>query len=187
MIPGICLCLAPGLGAQADVTYCLYPNGFLSGSGAITNDPIFHDADGTPMSSRFAQTRARGPLAKIDYFLQGAFVGRYSGTTSSPMPITGFMANANYTGGAENRHRRGRGRYVITSRELAQRVAQALHLDNALPSETGLGSSFADFLEVADQFRGRGSEFAAWFNTLNAALRGTMNLAVLSYLRFPAP
>ena len=76
---------------------------------------------------------------------------------------------------------------MIVPREVAQRIAEALHLENPLPSQSGLADDFSEFLEVADQFMGRGSEFAAWFNNLNAVLRGTLDVAVLSYLVFDAP
>ena len=110
MMPGICLCIAPGVGANADVMYSLYPSGFLQGSGTRTPDTLFFDSGGNGLSAGWASVRTRGPLGKIEFFMNDAFAGRYSGTTSSPMPITGFMANAEYTGGSANRHRRGRGR-----------------------------------------------------------------------------
>lgn len=188
MIPGICLCLAPGLGRDAQVRYSLGPMGFINGPGeqARTNDAIFFDGAGNPLpGGGTAQQVTQGPLGKIEFFLQGAFVGRYAGSTSSPAPITGYMANEGYTGGSANRHRRGQGRYVVTSREAARRIAQALHLDQAIPSEAGLAGNFSDFLGHLDAFRGHGSQFAAWFQNLNAVGRGTMNLAVLSYLHFP--
>jgi len=151
MLPGICLCVAPGVSADADVMYSLYPQGFLAGSGISTNDPIFFDSGGSPMMSGTASVRTNGPIARIEFFMQAAFVGRYSGSTASPMPM-----------------------------------ASALYMGKAIPSNTGLSSDFSDFLDAADNFRGNGSNFAAWYQNLSAVMRGTMNLAVLSYLVFPS-
>ncbi len=185
MIPGICLCHAPALERGANVLYALYPNGFNAGTGVSTSDPVFLDPEGNALpGGGAAQVRARGPLGKIEFFVEGAFVGRYGGSTSSPRRITGYMANSGYMGGQADRPRRGEGRYVITSREIARRIASALYLENEIPTEGGLSASFSEFLEVADKFRGNGSEFAAWYQHLSSALRGSMNLAALAYLLF---
>jgi hypothetical protein len=183
LIPGICLCFAPGITERDSVRYALRPTGFLHGANIRRN--IFYGSNGAPLpGGGSAGVFAQSPAAKIDFFFQGHEIGERLASINEPGQTYGHMANGNFTGGSTNRHRDGRGRYFIASQAIVERVASAIGASSPLPS-AGLGADAGDWLEVADGLRGSDSNYGAWFSNLNAVMRGSMNQAVIAYLLFP--
>lgn len=182
LIPGICLCVAPGITERDTVSYALRPRGFEH--GAAIRRHIFYGSNGAPLpGGGSAMVNARSPVAKIEFFFQGHELGERLASIHDPGYTNGFMANGNYTGGSSNRHRHGHGRYFVASQAIFEQIVSAIGASSPLPGG-GLASDAGDWLEVADQIRGSGSNYGAWFSQLNALMRGSMNQAVFAYLLF---
>lgn len=187
-IPGICFCIAPGLSGDFNVRYLLRPHGFQLGSNTNPNE-IFRAESGrglggsVPLGGSGASVRSSSPADKIDFLLRDALIGEHLASPTSPADCTGFMANEDYTGGAVNRHRNGRGKFFLTSKQIAERIMSmmvpGINIKNA-----GLGTNSQDWASVFDQVRGSGSNTAGWLANLQNALMGSVNHVAIAYLIF---
>ncbi|MCP5073905.1 MAG: hypothetical protein GY947_11505 [Rhodobacteraceae bacterium] len=187
-IPGICFCVAPGMSSGVDVLYTLRPAGFQLGTNTNLNEVFRRESarsfgGSEPLGGSGASVRADGPVAKIDFLLSAPSIGEHLASPTNPGRCTGFMANANYTGGDHNRHRYGEGRFFITSKEIAERimsmVVPGIEIKNA-----GLGTNSQEWATVFDNIRGSGSNTADWLSNLQAALLGSINHVAIAYLIF---
>ena len=148
--------------------------------GSAQPQSTFVDLRGNPAGD--PSLVVSGPLAKLDFFIGAWNVGEHVADVASPGSATGYMAHPGYTGGGGNRHRRGRGQFFVCSREGWRQFLQRISSRLALP-ETEDSTQAAEWLETVDKVRETNyAAYAAWFE---AALRGSVNLAVFSYLYFP--
>ncbi len=180
VMPGFCLCFGPGMNPDHDVRYTLRASSFFQANNSNVQAGGLRDDHGRP-TQRDPFSDGHPPFGKIDFFMEPSFGTMSAG--GSGQPITGFLANGDYTSrsGRSDAHRHGRGRYMVTSTEIVNRIAGALRAGSPVPGAQNLGSEFSDLIGRLPN----GSTYSDWFTNLYAALRGSTNLVAIGYLHFP--
>jgi len=194
IIPGICLCGAPGINMSGSdtVLYSLHESGFTDSSARRAPGQIFQSVSGrgvhqrvSPTGNPNASVRSQHPVDVIEFFLSAPMVGEYLASPTNLRQCSGYMTSSQaFGGGAGVPHRRGRGQYLLVNKTLAERLLSYTAGGIKLPK-----TSNEDFMEqwvgYLDEIRGEDSEVLARIDHMTAIVRGSMNQVVVAVLHFP--
>jgi hypothetical protein len=194
VIPGICLCGAPGIHMTGSdsVLYSLHESGFTDSSVRRAPGQVFQSVTGrgihqrvTPTGNPSASVRSQYPADVIEFYLNAPMVGEYLASPTNLRQCTGFMASSQaFGGGAGVPHRHGRGQYMLVNKSLAERLLSYTAGGIKLPKTTN-----EDFMEqwvgYLDEIREGESEVLAHLEQMTAIVRGSMNQVVVAVLHFP--
>ncbi len=194
VIPGICLCGAPGIhmSGSDSVLYSLHESGFVDSSVRRPPGEVFQQVTGrgihqrvTPTGNPNASVRSQYPADIIEFHLNAPMVGEYLASPTNLRRCTGFMASSQAFGnGTGVPHRQGRGQYMLVNKTLAERLLSYTAGGIKLPK-----TSNEDFMEqwvgYLDEIRDDDSEVLARLEHMTAIVRGSMNHVVVAVLHFP--
>jgi hypothetical protein len=177
------LCYAPGITESGRVNFFMDLDGFRLGGNR--NSMVLVDASGTPInSSRLSTGLVGGPVAKMEFFIEETGIGERIADPTQTNGITGYMANANFRGGAGNRHRHGTGRYFLANRTAVEQIGRLLGDSSMIPKPVEVDRG-EELMEVIDAVRGSGSDISSWFTWALAAMRSGRNQVYIAWLIFP--
>jgi hypothetical protein len=166
--------------------YSHYSDSWMNSFSLNTDFAVSRDGSGTadiyqpedlsaPISTQFVSARSQFMVAPIQFAWEASAAGVLSANLDARR-ITGTFVG-------RTQSMRGRGRAMVTSREIVERMAQAVRAGSPLPDEGGLRDGLNMILSSTDA--AMRTEAARYMNGMIDASRGSTNLAIIGYLLFP--